>query len=131
MLSRVRRARPALRRSLHRRRAHDRDLLPARLPRAPASARARALLPMRRGCRPDAAPGSPAQAGTSATVARALRLIADGAADGGERGVEVLAARLGVGARHLRRLFAAELGASPIAVAQTRRAHFARQLIAE
>jgi len=82
-------------------------------------------------CRPDAAPGSPAQAGTSATVARALRLIADGAADSldGDRGVEALAGRLGVGARHLRRLFAEQLGASPIAVAQTRRAHFARQLL--
>src|SRR5205823_6595435 len=76
-----------------------------------------------------AAPGSPAQAGTSATVARALKLITEGVADGD--GVEELAARLGVGTRHLRRLFAAELGASPIAVAQTRRVHFARQLLAE
>src|SRR5262245_28059929 len=54
-------------------------------------------------CRPDATPGSPAWLGTPATVARALRLIDGGALDAAD--VESLAARLGVGARHLRRLF--------------------------
>jgi len=80
-------------------------------------------------CRPDASPGSPAWLGTSATVARGLQLIADGVLD--ESGVDELAARLGVGARHLRRLFARELGASPLAVARTRRSHFARKLLEE
>lgn len=80
-------------------------------------------------CRPETAPGSPAWAGTSATVARALRLIAEGALD--ETGVDTLAARLGVGDRHLRRLFMRHLGASPVSVAQTRRVHFARRLIDE
>jgi AraC family transcriptional regulator of adaptative response / DNA-3-methyladenine glycosylase II len=42
-----------------------------------------------------------------------------------------LAARLGVGERQLRRLFAAHLGASPKAVAQTRRHLLARQLVVE
>jgi AraC family transcriptional regulator of adaptative response / DNA-3-methyladenine glycosylase II len=65
--------------------------------------------------------------GTSATVARALRLIAGGALDGAP--VEALAARLGVGARHLTRLFHAHLGAAPGEVARTRRVHFARQLL--
>src|SRR4029077_9330085 len=45
--------------------------------------------------------------------------------------VEGLAERLGVGERHLRRLFQQHLGASPIAVAQTRRVLFAKQLIHE
>ena len=43
--------------------------------------------------------------------------------------VEDLAARLGVGERQLRRLFRHHLGASPIAVAQTRRILLAKQLI--
>ena len=80
-------------------------------------------------CRPEASPGTPAWLGTSATVSRALRLISEGALDGGR--VEDLAARLGVGERHLRRLFARHLGASPVSVAQTRRVLFAKKLINE
>jgi AraC family transcriptional regulator of adaptative response / DNA-3-methyladenine glycosylase II len=80
-------------------------------------------------CRPEAAPGTPAWQGTSATVGRALRLIHAGGLDDGD--VEGLAARLGVGARHLRRLFARHVGASPRAVAQTRRVLFAKKLIDE
>ncbi len=82
-----------------------------------------------RRCRPETAPGTPAWLGTGATVARALRLIEDGALD--RSGVPELAERLGVGDRHLRRLFAERLGASPLAVARTRRAHFARRLVEE
>jgi len=78
-------------------------------------------------CRPDASPGTPAWTGTSATVARALRLIEAGALD--QNGVDELAARLGVTARHLRRLFVEHLGAAPVAVAQARRVHFARALV--
>ena len=80
-----------------------------------------------RRCRPDTAPGTPAWTGTSVTVARALRQIDAGLADDAPLGA--LAARLGVGERHLRRLFAEHLGASPIAVARTRRLHFARRLL--
>jgi AraC family transcriptional regulator of adaptative response / DNA-3-methyladenine glycosylase II len=80
-------------------------------------------------CRPEASPGTPAWLGTSVTVSRALRLIAEGALDSGS--VEDLAVRLGVGDRHLRRLFRRHLGASPITVAQTRRLHFAKKLIDE
>lgn len=80
-----------------------------------------------RRCRPEAAPGSAAWQGTSATVARAVRLIEGGGLP--EGGVPQLAARLGVGERHLRRLFLQQLGASPKAIAQTRRAHFAKHLI--
>jgi AraC family transcriptional regulator of adaptative response / DNA-3-methyladenine glycosylase II len=67
--------------------------------------------------------------GSSTTVARALRLIDAGALD--DAGVEQLSARLGIGDRHLRRLFDRELGASPLAVAMTRRAHFAKKLLDE
>jgi len=74
-------------------------------------------------CRPEAAPGTPAWLGTAAVVRRALRLIDEGALD--EDSVTTLAARLGIGPRHLLRLFARHVGASPIAVAQTRRLHFA------
>jgi len=45
--------------------------------------------------------------------------------------MEGLAERLGVGSRHLRRLFIQHLGATPSAVAQTRRLHFAKKLIDE
>jgi len=65
----------------------------------------------------------------SNTVARALALIELGALD--EDDVNALAERLGVGERQLRRLFAQHLGASPIAVAQTRRVLLAKQLIHE
>ena len=80
-------------------------------------------------CRPESSPGTPAWLGTSNTVSRALRLIGDSGLE--EGGVEVLAERLGVGSRHLRRLFLRHLGATPIAVAQTRRLHFAKKLIDE
>jgi AraC family transcriptional regulator, regulatory protein of adaptative response / DNA-3-methyladenine glycosylase II len=80
-------------------------------------------------CRPECSPGTPAWLGTSNTVSRALRLIAESGLEDG--GVEVLAERLGVGSRHLRRLFLRHLGATPIAVAQTRRFHFAKKLIDE
>jgi len=80
-------------------------------------------------CRPEVAPGTPAWNGTSATVSRGLKLIAAGALD--EDSVDTLAARLGVSARHLHRLFLQHLGAPPIAVAQTRRLHFAKQLISD
>lgn len=78
-------------------------------------------------CRPECAPGSPAWNGTSTTVRRGLRLIAEGALDTG--GVEALATRLGVTGRHLRRLFQAHVGASPQAIAHTQRLHFAKSLI--
>jgi AraC family transcriptional regulator, regulatory protein of adaptative response / DNA-3-methyladenine glycosylase II len=80
-------------------------------------------------CRPEAAPGTPAWLGTSAVVRRALRLINEGALD--EVSVGEFAARVGVGARHLDRLFLQHVGASPLAVAQTRRLHFAKRLIDE
>ena len=80
-------------------------------------------------CRPEAAPGTPAWLGTLGVVRRGLRLIEEGMLD--DRSVAEMAARLGIGARHLHRLFVQHLGASPIAVAQTRRLHFAKRLLDE
>ncbi len=80
-------------------------------------------------CLPETSPGAPAWNGTSALVTRALRLIDEGGLD--DEAVEEFAARLGVGARHLRRLFDQHLGASPRAVAQTQRLLLAKKLVAE
>ena len=80
-------------------------------------------------CRPEAAPGSPLHRAKSELVAGALRLIEQGALDEGS--LPALAARVGVGERHLRRVFAEELGASPLDVAATRRLLFAKQLLTE
>jgi AraC family transcriptional regulator, regulatory protein of adaptative response / DNA-3-methyladenine glycosylase II len=82
-------------------------------------------------CRPETAPDTGSWRGTSNTVSRGLALIAEGALDGENASVDALAERLGVGERQLRRLFQQHLGASPITVAQTRRVHFAKQLIHE
>ncbi len=80
-------------------------------------------------CRPETAPDLGAWRGTSNTVSRALSLIELGALDDAD--VDALAGRLGVGERQLRRLFRQHLGASPVAVAQTRRVLLAKQLIHE
>jgi AraC family transcriptional regulator, regulatory protein of adaptative response / DNA-3-methyladenine glycosylase II len=80
-------------------------------------------------CRPEAAPGTAAWQGTSAVVRRALRLIDAGILD--DSSVDELAGKLGVGPRHLDRLFEQHVGASPIALAQTRRLHFAKRLLDE
>jgi AraC family transcriptional regulator, regulatory protein of adaptative response / DNA-3-methyladenine glycosylase II len=80
-------------------------------------------------CRPETSPDLAFWRGTTNTVSRALALIEAGGLD--EADVEGLANRLGVGARQLRRLFYKHVGASPIAVAQTRRVLLAKQLIHE
>jgi AraC family transcriptional regulator of adaptative response / DNA-3-methyladenine glycosylase II len=115
-----------------------RPVCPARTPRpencrffpSAAAAQEAGFRPCLR-CRPETAPDMASWRGTSNTVSRALALIADGGLDGGEAGVDALAERLGIGGRQLRRLFQQHLGASPIAVAQTRRVLFAKQLIHE
>ena len=78
-------------------------------------------------CRPETAPDMGAWRGTSNTVSRALALIEAGALDEGD--IDALAGRLGVGERHLRRLFRQHLGAAPVSVAQTRRVLLAKTLI--
>jgi AraC family transcriptional regulator of adaptative response / DNA-3-methyladenine glycosylase II len=78
-------------------------------------------------CRPDRLP--PSSLPGEALVARALRMISDGALDGASE--EELGRRLGVSGRHLRRLFQGEAGATPDFIARSRRAHFARRLLDE
>lgn len=78
-------------------------------------------------CRPEAAPFCPAWKGTRTTVERALRLIEDGLLD--DAGVDNLAERLGIGARHLSRLFQRHLGASPVQIAKTLRLQRAKRLL--
>lgn len=113
-----------------------RPICPARTPRpenvvfyaSATAAQAAGFRPCLR-CRPETSPDLAAWRGTSNTVSRALALIESGALDAAD--VEALAARLGVGERQLRRLFRQHLGASPVAVAQTRRVLLAKQLIHE
>jgi AraC family transcriptional regulator, regulatory protein of adaptative response / methylated-DNA-[protein]-cysteine methyltransferase len=62
-------------------------------------------------------------------VHRAVRLIRSGALD--RAGVEVLAERLGIGGRHLDRLFRKHIGASPLQVARTTRVQKAKRLLDE
>ncbi len=66
-------------------------------------------------------------ANTSPTVLRALRLIEDGVLD--RANIDALCERLRISQRQLRRLFREQLGTTPVHVAKTRRAQFARQLI--
>jgi AraC family transcriptional regulator, regulatory protein of adaptative response / DNA-3-methyladenine glycosylase II len=113
-----------------------RPICPARTPRlenvvfypTAAAAQEAGFRPCLR-CRPETAPDLGAWRGASNTVSRALVLIEMGAMDDGS--VDDLAGRLGVGERQLRRLFQLHLGASPIAVAQTRRVLLAKQLLHE
>lgn len=128
-----------------------RPICPARTPKdenvryfaTAAAAEAAGFRPCLR-CRPEASPGTPAWSGTSGIVSRALRLIDDGALRGanwdraktatttnGGDDIDALADRLGITARHLRRLFLQHLGATPLEVALTRRVHFAKKLLDE
>ncbi len=122
--------------AVHTTRIYCRPICPAKTPKrenctffpSAAAAQIAGFRPCLR-CRPELSPDLFARVGTTATVSRALSLIAEGALDEGT--VTKLAARLGVGDRHLRQLFTRDLGTSPIAVAQTRRLLFAKQLIDE
>jgi AraC family transcriptional regulator, regulatory protein of adaptative response / methylated-DNA-[protein]-cysteine methyltransferase len=80
-------------------------------------------------CRPETAAGSPAWRGTETTVARGMRLIEAGFLD--TKSVAALADALGVGPRHLARLFVKHVGATPMQVAATRRIQFAKALITD
>ncbi|WP_294326171.1 Ada metal-binding domain-containing protein [uncultured Sphingomonas sp.] len=115
-------------------RIYCRPVCPARTPdranvtfhASAAAAQAAGYRPCLR-CRPETAPDSPAWAGTLASIHRALRLIDDGAL--AEGGVAMLAERLGMTDRHLRRLFVEHLGLTPLAIEATRRLHLAKHLV--
>src|SRR5262245_14536030 len=80
-------------------------------------------------CRPELTPGIAGWRGSVNTVSRALYLISEGALNDGD--VDALAERLGVTARHLRRLFDRHVGAAPVSVAQAHRILFAKKLLGE
>ena len=93
-----------------------------------AAAEAAGFRPCRR-CHPDTSPGSSAWFGTWAVVSRSLKLIAEGALDSGN--LEQLAERVGIGSRHLRRLFQQHLGVSPLKIARSHRVLIAKNLIVD
>lgn len=113
-----------------------RPVCPARMPKkenvqlypTAASASEAGFRPCLR-CRPESSPGTPAWVGAPYKVSKALHLIAKGILD--DSSVEALAGQLSIGSRQLSRLFQQHVGASPIAVAQTQRLHFAKKLIDE
>jgi len=78
-------------------------------------------------CRTPTASFCPAWKGTKSTVKRALALIDEGALDTGN--VSQLAERLGMGPRHLARLFKKHIGASPIQAVQTFRLQRAKRFL--
>ena len=94
-----------------------------------AAAERAGFRPCRR-CDPERAASIGVWSGVPPIVSRALNLIAEGALDG-DGGVDLLADRVGIGSRQLRRLFETHLGASPLAIAKARRVNFARRLLAD
>jgi AraC family transcriptional regulator of adaptative response / DNA-3-methyladenine glycosylase II len=80
-------------------------------------------------CRPESAPMSPAWIGKSAIVNRAVKTLHD--LDTLEFDEDRFAARFGVSARHLRRVFINEIGKTPKQLAFENRLNLARQLITE
>lgn len=80
-------------------------------------------------CRPEAAPFSPAWNGTKTTVTRALKMIERGDLD--TMSIGIFAEKLGIGPRHLSRLFDQHLGSSPGRVAKTLRVQKAKRLLDE
>ena len=101
---------------------------------SPAQAEAASFRPCLK-CRPEIAPGP----GLPWTVMDASRTLArqassaldEFAADGEAPSVAEIAARLGVSDRHLRRIFFAEHGVTPLQYLQTRRLHLAKQLLTD
>lgn len=95
--------------------------------RSAAAAEAAGFRPCLR-CRPELAPGYAAVDAQARLARRAAALIEAGP---GEGGLEAVASRLGVTARHLRRVFDAEFGVSPVDYAQTQRLLLAKRLLTD
>jgi AraC family transcriptional regulator of adaptative response / DNA-3-methyladenine glycosylase II len=104
-------------------RPDPRNVRPFELAAAAEAAGFRACL----RCRPYREAPPPAWSEGPELVCRAVQLILAGFLDDATE--DALGARLGVSARHLRRLFQATVGATPDEVARSRRAHFARRLL--
>jgi len=80
-------------------------------------------------CRPELAPGNASVDSIARLAQGAVDLIENGVLDAG--GIEHLSARVGVTSRHLRRIFEAEFGVSPIEYAQTQRLLLAKRLLTD
>jgi AraC family transcriptional regulator of adaptative response / DNA-3-methyladenine glycosylase II len=80
-------------------------------------------------CRPESAPQSPAWIGTSAVVKRALRVIYSQETINYDE--ETFASQFGITARHLRRLFIAEIGKTPKQLSFENRLNLARTFLIE
>jgi AraC family transcriptional regulator of adaptative response / DNA-3-methyladenine glycosylase II len=80
-------------------------------------------------CRPELAPGLASVDASARFAQAAVALMEDGVLEDG--GIETLAARIGITSRHLRRIFEAEFGVSPIEYAQTQRLLLAKRLLTD
>jgi len=80
-------------------------------------------------CRPELAPGLALVDASRQLSRAAASLIDDGLANDG--GLDAVARRLGVTDRHLRRVFEAEYGVTPVAYAQTARLLLAKRLLTD
>ncbi|MDR3477849.1 MAG: Ada metal-binding domain-containing protein [Gammaproteobacteria bacterium] len=80
-------------------------------------------------CRPESAPQSPAWIGKSAVVRRAVKIL--NSQDTIEFNEDQFAEQFGVTARHLRRLFAEEIGKTPKQLFFENRLNLARKLLIE
>lgn len=117
-------------------RIYCRPVCPARVPRrencrffaSAAAAEAAGFRPCLR-CRPELAPGNASVDATQRLAQAAASLIEDGIACG--NGISQIAAQLQVTDRHLRRVFEAQFGVSPIGFAQTQRLLLAKRLLTD
>lgn len=79
-------------------------------------------------CRPELAPGSEMPSGESLLVRRAARLLSS---EGAHLPVSAVAEKLGVSPRHLRRLFEAHMGTTPMQYRSTARLLLAKELLSD
>ncbi|MCM8580758.1 AlkA N-terminal domain-containing protein [Accumulibacter sp.] len=89
-------------------------------------------------CRPELAPGFAASEASAKLAQTAARFIEDAIAGIGgaakcdaDHPLSAIAARVGVSDRHLRRIFQAEFGVSPVQYAQTHRLLLAKRLLTD
>ncbi|TAG01622.1 MAG: DNA-3-methyladenine glycosylase 2 family protein [Betaproteobacteria bacterium] len=80
-------------------------------------------------CRPELAPGFAATEASAKLARAAARMIEDGVAN--ELDLVLLAKKVGVTDRHLRRIFSDEFGVSPVQFAQTQRLLLAKRLMTD
>jgi AraC family transcriptional regulator of adaptative response / DNA-3-methyladenine glycosylase II len=82
-------------------------------------------------CRPELAPGLSFVDSSRVLSQAAARLLTQSVLEGGELRLPALAKKLGVTDRHLRRIFAAEHGVSPVDFVTTQRLLHAKQLLTD